>query len=282
MTGETSHAAAAEAYERIAASYDRASETNPIQRHMRAEGLATLLEALRGRKRALEIGCGTGEEAAAVMAALPELGVVCCDPSEGMLRSARARFAALGLGSRVRLLCLPASRVDEIRMLDGRADFDAGWASYSLSYEGELAPVARSLAGLLLPDSPLVVTLRNTFCLAEPWSLPSRMTGSYRHKVGAARVRVSHWSPSTAARAFESAGFRLDSYRALPLVLPPPRYGKILARLPRLTSTLRRIDPSLARLPVLRSLGDHTLMVFRRHDEDRADVHIRRPACQPS
>jgi SAM-dependent methyltransferase len=208
--------------------------------------------------RLLELGCGTGTEALEVSRALGAR-VLAFDPSPGMLARARVK----GGHARAEVEFRQGSAAGALRALQGEGGrFDGAWASFSLCYEASLAALRPLLRPVLSPGAPFVCTLRNSLCLVEPWSVFTRASGVYRHRVGERRLRIRHESARSAARAL-SPDFRLESTEALPVLLPSPgerRVWPFRAALP----ALQRIDARVAGTWPLRHLGDHLLLRFRR------------------
>jgi SAM-dependent methyltransferase len=248
---------AAAAYTEIAGRYDML-EQEPVLAYMRSRSLRALKETMPRGGRLLELGCGTGAEAVEIAAAL-DATVVACDPSSGMLSRARAR--ALGAGVSVEIIERPAGEaLRELASKDER--FDGAWASFSLSYDEPLAALRPFLAAVLRADAPFVCTLRNTFCIGEPWSIVSRAAGTYRHRVGGRKVALGHVSPRGAVRSL-APDFTLERSEALPAILPPPGLRRMLPA-PRPGGEVESLDERVAGTWPWRSLGDHTLFRFRR------------------
>lgn len=247
------------AYDAIGDRYATLEPENRILRLMRARSIAVLLSAMPRGGRLLELGAGAGDEAIAVA---KELGaaVTAVEPAPS-LASAIERRAREG---DVRVEVVRDTAASALADLGAKgALFDGAWSSFALGYDAPLDQLSPPLAALLRPGAPLVLSLRNPWCLAEPWSIPIRATGRYRHKVGEARVPVAHYSLRAVRRAL-FADFEFVSAQALPVIVPPPRYGKAWNRMGRVAAFIEARDGALATRSPFRALGDHTLMVFRR------------------
>lgn len=227
---------------------------------MRAESLRAIRAAMPPEGRILDIGCGTGEEAVALLSERPTLRIVALDPSRAMLARAIAKAAIAGAAERLTPIQMRARELGGLR-----AHFDGAYSSFALSYEPDLRLAARALARALRPGASAVVSVRNRWAAAEPWSIPTRFLDRYRHKVGDARIQIRHASLPSCRADFVSAGFLVESVRALPLLLPPPRYGRLVPR--GVARALAQVDGTLAGAPVLRALGDHLLLTVRRRPE---------------
>ncbi len=262
---------AARAYDAYATQYDSLLRENRINAYMRRELDAVLASSFPSGTRLLELGCGTGDEAIALAARNCE--VVACDPSAKMIGIATRKARDRGLEGRVRFF---AARARDLDGMSGdswdRAPFDGAYASFSLSYEPDLAPVSRALGRRLRPSSPFVIAAMNRLCGVEwaaslaaghPGLAGRRLRREAPHKVGAFVTSVFPRGVSETARAFRPT-FRLEEVRALPLILPPAYANRAFVRWPGLLDLLERADPPVGRLPLMRLLGDHSVLRFRR------------------
>lgn len=93
--------------------------------------------------RVLELGCGTGEFAARIDAALPDAEVVATDLSSGMVKEARAR----GLAAQV---------VDATRLPCPDASFDVVCALWMLYHVPDLDRTLTEIRRVLRPDGRFV------------------------------------------------------------------------------------------------------------------------------
>ena len=247
------------AYDAIGARYGQLRAENRILAHMRAASVRTLLRVLPAGATLLELGAGDGEEALLVS---KDRGskVVAVEPAASLAAALRKRVA----GGDGRVEVLEATTSAALESLAGRGEtFDGAWSSFAIGYDAPLATLRPKLNGVLRPGAPLVVSVRNPWCLAEPWSIPIRATGRYRHKVGDVRVPVRHYSLRGVARAL-APEFTLEGARGLPVLVPPPRYGRAWNRLGRLAASAERWDTRVSARRPWNALGDHTLAVFRR------------------
>ena len=262
---------AASAYDAYARQYDSLLDENRINAYMRQELDAILASSFGPGSRLLELGCGTGDEAIAMAGQGCE--VVASDPSPEMIEIATRKVRERGLEGHVRFFAARARDLDGLSggPLEG-APFDGAYASFSLSYEPDLTPVSRALASLLRPAGQCVIAAMNRLCAVEwaaalvgarPALAGRRLRRGTAHKVGAFVTLVYPRTATEMARAFRPA-FRLERVRALPVVLPPHYANRALSQWPSLVELFEHADPHLGRLPLLRLLGDHTVLRFRR------------------
>ena len=257
----------ATAYDEIAARYDRVPLENRINGYMRRVSLARILGAFPPRSRVLEIGCGTGDEALAL--ASRGTTVVALDASSEMVRIARRKAAERSLEDRATFFAAEARDLPRLAdSLDG--PFDGGYASFSLAYEPDLAPVARGLDALLRPGATFLASVPSRLCLVEfalalgtahPAFAGRRLQPEHGHKVGAHLVPIRTYTPRAFAEAM-GPHFSLRRVEALPAVVPPPYMNRVYARLDGVADLLERVDTALRTRAPFRSLGDHFLAEF--------------------
>ncbi len=260
----------AEAYDRYASRYDDLLAENRINAYMRGEMVDQLLQTFEPGSSLLELGCGTGDEALTLASHGCEvLGI---DPSGEMIEIARTKAEHHPRGSRAEFLQASASELDRVVGERESQAFDGAFSSCALSYEPNLEAVRKGLVDLIRADGLVVLAVMNRFCASE-WFLAMitahprlsgrRLGAETPHKVGKVQTPLMCRTPSEVCQAF-TPGFELKRSRALPLIVPPHYTYRVLKRWPALVQTLEGLDPFLSRLPVLRSLGDHTVVTLRR------------------
>ncbi len=99
--------------------------------------------------RAVDVGGGTGR--LSILLAESVGSVVVTDPSAGMVRVARERIEAAGLGDRLRAVQadLTVDRVEGV--------YDVVWSSMALHHAHDLEALLRSVAGLLVDGGRLAI-----------------------------------------------------------------------------------------------------------------------------
>jgi len=104
---------------------------------------------LTPRMSAVDVGGGTGR--LSILLADLVGSVVVTDPSAGMVRVARERIEAAGLGDRLRAVQadLTTDRLD--------GTYDVVWSSMALHHVHDLAGLLRSVAGLLVDGGRLAI-----------------------------------------------------------------------------------------------------------------------------
>jgi SAM-dependent methyltransferase len=254
----------------VAADYDGPLGNNALIQRMRERMWRTLLEVFPPPARLLDLGCGTGLDAAH----LAERGyqVVASDGSAEMVARTRQRVQEGGLGGRVSVRVLGIQELGKLRgeLYDGIYS-DLG----PLNCLPDLEAVAADCAALLKPQGKVVVTVMGRRC---PWEFAFY---SLRGDLARARLRSARgmvpvilnghtvWTRYVLPREFYRAfarEFALTRYLALGLFTPPPYLVRFTERWPALGRTLGWLDDRLGALPILRDVGDHFLMVLTKRD----------------
>ncbi len=259
------------AFDSVADSYDGPRGNNLLIQRMREQSWRTIESRVPAPAQLLDLGCGTGIDA--LHFADLGYGVLATDWSPQMVARAAARTSsAPGHGS------LQAIRVGahELQRLEGASGgrFDAAYSNFGpLNCIPDLPATSRECARLLKPHGLLIFTIIGRLCPWELWHYLLQGRGARarvrferdmtavnlnRHKVW-----TRYYTPREFYRCF-AGEFELVEHRALSLFLPPPYLLDFYQRAPRRSRALAWLDDHLGGLPLLRSAGDHFLMVLRR------------------
>jgi len=274
------YAEVAAAFDRAAGSYTRDYADNPVMAWLGDDTFDRLCRLFPPGSRLLEIGCGTGEMALR----LAEAGqtVVATDIAPGMV--ARAQAAAASSPARDRLVWLAAPAAEIGRLVAG--PFDGAYSNLgALNCEPNLSAFVRSLSGLLAPGGAFLCSVMNRWCAWEiAWGLlhgrPREATRRLARRGGWApahmsagedqapsTIQVRYFTPGEFASAFRTC-FRVETVLGYPVLIPPPY---LAARFPRWPSRLSSLERRVHAWPGFRSLGDHFLVVLRRHSSESGE-----------
>ena len=237
---------------------------------MRARVLRVVDRHFPEPARLLEIGCGTGEDALALV----ERGhqVVACDPAPAMIATARAKVAAAGRSGAVEFM---TGTVEEIAdRWPARAQaVDGVFSNFApLNCELSLDPLrllleravrrgGRLLAVVLPRVCPLEIAL--FMARAQPAAALRRLRRAALADVEGQRFAMKYYGAKDFDRGLGS-GFKRVETRSLGLFLPPIAFGRAFARVPGLLAALGVLDDRTSALPGLRHMGDHVLLVYER------------------
>jgi SAM-dependent methyltransferase len=264
-------AATAAAFDSVAPTYDGPQGNNELIHRMREIVWDRIEQLLDGPSTLLDIGCGTGIDAQH----FAESGhhVVATDWSPAMVERAAARHVQ-GTGS------ITAARVgaQELSLLQqAPGSIDLSYSNFGpLNCVPDLAATARDLAALTRPGGHAVFTVIGRYC---PWEV-----AHYARRGRWSRIRVRYsraatpvgmnghtiWTRYFTPREFvrewmgSDHDWELDRYEAFSLFVPPPYLEAVAQKHPRLFRALVSLDRRTARLPVVRAMGDHFLVVLRR------------------
>jgi len=250
--------AAALAFDAIADRFDeRFGEWASVAAQRRAV-YAMLQRAFPVGSRVLEIGGGTGIDAAWLTAR--GRNVFLTDASPAMVRVAKER-----LGRRTAVL--PAEQVGELSV----GLFDGAFSNFAaLNCVLDLPAVAKGLAKQVRPGGQVMLVLFGGFapgeCIVQlarrDWRSAIRR---FRHeapaRLGGRHFTVRYhrpWEITSAMRPW----FRLVRRRGIGIFVPPSAAEPWISRHPRLLGALEAIDRVVS--APLAALGDHVLYQFER------------------
>jgi SAM-dependent methyltransferase len=258
-----------DAFDSVAADYDGPRGNNDSIQDMRSEMWRWLEATFPPGARLIDLGCGTGLDAAH----LAQMGyrVAATDWSPLMVQRTIDRAAAQQVSDRVSAVNLGAH---ELQRLDGAGAFDGAYSNLGpLNCVPELADVARECARLLKPGGKLVFTVIGRYC---PWELVHYLR---RGRWARAKVRFTRqvvpvgmnnrtiWTRYYTPREFYDAFrryFTLEHHRGLCVFAPPPYLTWVRDRNPRLHEWLWRLDRRISGWPLIRATGDHFLIVMKK------------------
>ena len=262
-------------FERLAPRYDELWTDTAIGRAQRNATWRVMDGLFRAGDRVLDIGCGTGEDAAHLMAR--GISVRAIDASPAMVDRARARGVQAEVMRAEELSTLAGETAQCHKVFEMRGSrpggglrtcgsarqfpqnvrsgencfFDGAISNFgALNCVADLRSVAGALGALVRPGGRVAICTIGRFCAWEMLSykralrrLPGRAGDVYYPTVGQLR------------RDF-SKDFELLYWKGIGMLVPPS-YVKLPARV---VKVLSRLD----RLPFLRWCADHRLLVFQR------------------
>lgn len=257
------------AFDSVAADYDGARGNNELIQDMREEMWRWLDATFAHGSRLIDLGCGTGLDA--IRLAKQGHYVTATDWSPRMIDRTADRAARESVTQNVQTLAVGAH---ELHRIDGHSLFDGAYSNLGpLNCVPDITAVAEQCARLLKPRGALVFTVIGRAC---PWEI-----GHYALKRDWGRVRVRfsrdmepvrmnkrtvwtrYYSPREFYRAF-APHFTLEHCRGVCVWAPPPYLTSVRQKHPRLYRALWRMDRRTAGWPLLRSMGDHFLIVMSR------------------
>jgi len=251
-----------DAFDSFAASYDSDFARTGCGRFLR-EAVWRRLPAAR---RALDIGCGSGEDALFLAGRGAE--VTAADASPAMLDVTWRKAMAAGLGSKIetRLFDLNAPAA-----LEG--SYDLVLSNFgAINCAMELAPLARRLREAVAPGGAVALVAMGRFCAWETlWyglrgkaAAVRRWSGASSADIGGEKIPIRYWSPRDIAAAF--AGFAVEAVHPVGVFLPP---SDLFSRVERHPALFRRLAAWEARAfphAALAHVADHHMTLLRRKD----------------
>jgi SAM-dependent methyltransferase len=262
------YSSAANAFDRLADSYDELFTRTAIGRAQRAQVWTQVLATFHRGERILELNCGTGEDARFL--AQHGVSVLACDASAAMLEVA-ASYSVLA--ERAASIEYRQLANEKLFRLSPKVPFDGAFSNFSgLNCVTDLQPVARNLAALVRPGGRVLICMWSRICLTEIlWFLARgkvtrafrRLPGKATARLGDAAITVSYPTISRLRKAF-APWFRLETRRAVGLFVPPSYVEAWARKNTNALSQLEKLDRMFAAWPLLRDIGDHVLLEFVR------------------
>jgi SAM-dependent methyltransferase len=223
---------------------------------------AALLGAFPSGARLLEIGGGTGTDAAW----LGERGrdVFLTDASPAMVAKARLKLGAAAAET---------FAAEHLGRLADRGDrFDGAFSNFAaLNCVTDLAPVGEALARLVEPGGKVILVVFGRYCPGEiiVEAIRGRFANMFRRrhrgavpaKLGGRHFTVRYHRRRDVVRAL-SPWFRLVGSKGVGVLVPPSAAEPWISAHPRLLAWLERIDRAIA--APLWFFGDHVLFAFER------------------
>jgi ubiquinone/menaquinone biosynthesis C-methylase UbiE len=255
-------------FDTIASTYDDVFSETPIGLAQRNAVWKEMGRSFHPGARILEINCGTGIDA--IHMARHGVLVEACDSSPRMIARAQDRADAEHLP--VQFRCLSIERIGE---LAPPATYDGVLSNFSgLNCVSDLHLVATSLARLVKPGGRVILCVFGTFCVWEIlWYLSARdLRKAFRRfrrrgveavLAPSATVTVHYRTVGTLRKIF-APHFRLERWQGVGILVPPSYAARLASSFPRVLRVAARIDPLIGCWPLARSIGDHTLLTFKR------------------
>ncbi len=266
------HSSTAVAFDRIAGEYDSIWTHSLIGQLQRQQVWRELLRHFQSGERLLELGCGTGVDAA--MLARAGMRIHATDISPEMLHAARARIRSEGLSNRVTFEVLAIEQVAEIGWT---GPYDGIFSNFgAFNCVRNLSVVGRDIARLLRPEGKLALCYMGRFCAWETaWYLLHARPRKAIRRMQCAKEGVDsrlgqspgfrvHYPRVAVLEAALRPYFALSSFRSVGLLVPPSYLGEWAEKRPGTLRKLAAWDERLGRWPVLRGAGDHRIAVFVR------------------
>ena len=260
---------AAEAFDAIAPCFDqRFGSWSSVAAQRRAVRAALLREFPAGGS-ILELGGGTGEDAAFL--ATRGFDLFLTDPSPAMVSLAGTKLAPFGARTEI-VAGEEFENFSSHHLLQGGELFDGAFSNFApLNCVVDLKPVARGLAKLLKPGAAAMLVLFGTFCPGEmvtellrrrpKMALRRCWRGEMPARLAQREFRVVYHRRSALAHVF-APWFVLEKRLGIGVAVPPSAAEPWISAHPRLLALMEAMDRAVSRPMAV--FGDHILYQFRR------------------
>lgn len=254
------------AFDPLAATYDNDFTNSPIPNYLRNIVHQRLTHHFQPKTHILELGCGTGEDAAFL--AKKDIFVTATDVSQEMLAQAQQKASDY---PQIRFQYLD---LNQPQTTNFDRQFDGVFANFGpLNCVADLGQFAGWLAKQIKGGSIVGFAIMSPFCLWEiAWhSLHSDFSTAFRRLKKQAKFRLENnialniYYPSVKhlTRIFQPH-FRRVYLRPLGLFLPPSDVYGVIEKRPKLLNRLLTLENRLGHISQLALLADHYWIEFER------------------
>ncbi len=264
----TGDARAMSGFETLATDYDRAFGAAGIGARFRARAQERLDAAFAPGQYALELNCGTGEDA--LWLARRGVRVMATDGSPAMLAEARRKIGAAGIDDRVETRLLPIESINE---LGQKGLFDGAYSNFGgLNCVSDLGRVARDLAAIVRPGGRLVLGVMGPLAAWDWLWFPAHghPAKAFRRLTRGGLVwrgLMIRYPSVPRMRGVFRPWFATQRVSALGAFVPGTYAERWADRHPRALAALDRVDRVMASLPPAWLLADHYLIEMVRRPE---------------
>lgn len=256
-----------EAFDNVAGIFETQFE-NEITQRLRELTYGAIRSIIPSHASILDINCGTGIDAIAL--AREGFKVVGMDISPGMIEYARQTAA----GQQIRNVEFYVSSFEDLSVTEDRK-YDLVFSNFGgLNCVEKFDSIAMEIANVTQPGSYFVGVVMPPICL---WEIVAGMA-RFDFKNAFRRLRcntqatgfqgktftVFYHSPRTLTAAFRK-WFTVERIYGLSIISPPPHATGFKQTFSRLSKFLEDLDMRIAFLPLFRSVGDHFVLVAKRH-----------------
>lgn len=259
------------AFDEAAAGYDSDFAGTMTGVWLRQSVWSRLAPFVKPGMQALDLGCGTGEDA--LWLARNGCHVMAADGSPAMLEQVALKARRFSLERRIRMVGLdlnaPADSASPFVQ-----PFDLVVSNFgAINCADDLVSLGRKLAQWVKPGGVLALVFMGRFCAWETAYYLARADrramrrwwGGGKATVGSQGVNIKYWSKGTLLRAL-SPSFRPLAACGVGTFLPPSYLFHAVDRRPRLFRALATCERGTSSIWPLSRIGDHTLVILRRMD----------------
>jgi SAM-dependent methyltransferase len=270
MADVLSPRARAAAFDETAGSYDSEFSGTTAGLWLRESVWSRLAPFVRPGMQALDLGCGTGEDA--LWLARNGCHVTAADGSPAMLQQVAAKASQSNLEQPVRTMRLDLNA--PFASSPFAQSFDLVVSNFgAINCIDDLSLLGRKLAAWVNPGGTLALIFMGRFCAWETAyylarfdrKAARRWSGRALASVGRGTVEVRYWSRAEVLNALRPS-FRLLAAHGVGCFLPPSYLFHWVERRPQFFSRLARWERRTSHMWPLSHVGDHTLIISQRVD----------------
>ncbi|MEX2117100.1 MAG: class I SAM-dependent methyltransferase [Bacteroidota bacterium] len=261
------HTDVADAFSAIAPIFESTFE-NEVTAKIRTTVYESIRDVLPHGSSILDINCGVGIDALALAA--DGYSITGVDVSPGMIDQA-AKRSSRNPGLKTEFF---VSSFEDLSSLGSRT-FDLVLSNFGgLNCSNSLDPVFARVARAIHPKGYFLGVVMPRACFWEISAGLARLRPRSAFRRFQSGVRATgfhqhsfevHYHPLRRLLSIASPWFDPVMIRGLSLFSPPPHAQAFRNRLPRISKMLDGLDVRVGKLPLLRGMGDHYLVLLQRN-----------------
>src|ERR1041385_8567009 len=255
------------AFNTVASVYDRSFNSSPVIQHLRSKVYREIETRVETGASILDINCGTGIDA--LYLAGKGMNVVGIDISSNMIEECKKKANEMELKN----IEFHVSSFETLSQ-NFKSKFNLVLSNFGgLNCVRNLDRTAEEIAGLTVPGGYFVAVVMPRFSLWE--TVTGIASGKWKYALRRLRngtratgfneqsFEVFYHSPHLFPSFFRPR-FTVERIVGFNIVSPPPSSTGFLHNYRHLSKSLMRLDELIERIPLIRSMGDHYMIVLKR------------------
>ena len=255
------------AFDKSAEHYEKFYAESVLNKRMRNIVWEYLRKIVKPGDKVLDLGCGVGIDS--IFMAQLGANVTAVDISEKMVEKTVEKIKKFKLEDKVKAFVAGTGDIDKFK---GKEKFNLVLSNFGpLNMEPELNKIAKTLYEIIDEGGILLANVINKYCLWEFfYFLLKFKTKDMFRRLKTARFMILDedviawaYSPNKFYGYFKNY-FKLKEIVGLNIIVPPPYMEKFYIRFYFLFKYLDKFDALISKLPVVRALGDHFLIIMQK------------------
>lgn len=266
-------------FDNIAEEYDVHIFGNKVNSLLRERSVHLMKRVFKGKKRLLEIGCGTGTETIELMRMGFE--ITATDISSRMLDQLKLKARDEGLEEQLELVRVKAGEISSLSLGREGPLFDGIYSNYgALNCEENIQGISPQISSLMREGCYFVAGIYNRLCISEilayalTFQLTKAIDRTKRFSMeGHSRFCIDVYSYTPGEfYSFFKGHFFLRSIEGVPVIIPPSNLVNYVEKFSSHFDLISKIDRRIGSIWPFKYLGDHFLMVMEKRNLEEMKI----------